>query len=140
MVRKYGQAQFQKLVKTYRTGASDDEAFTAAFGVDTTAVSKAWLADNGVASSPTFGPQPAPAGPVPSGWTTSGGSQTGPGATQPASGSTAAPSGNGLGGGSGDGSTQDGLLIAAALAIAGVLLLCVAGVTYTRDRDARPHL
>jgi Peptidase MA superfamily len=140
MIRKFGQAPFQKLVKTYRTGASDDEAFTAAFGVDTAAVNKGWLADNGIASSPTFGPQAAPAGPVPSGWTTTGGSQTGPQASQPASGSSAGTSDQGSGGGSGGGSSETGLLIAAAMAIVGVLLLCVAGVTYSRGRDAQPRL
>ena len=65
LIRTYGQAAMAKLVKTYGTGASDDEAFTAAFGVDTAAVGQAWLADNGVTASQTFGPQPAPPGPVP---------------------------------------------------------------------------
>ena len=140
LIRKYGQAPFQKLVKSYSTGTSDDEAFTTAFGVDTAAVNDGWLADNGITSSPTFGPQTAPAGPVPSGWTTNGGSQTGPGATQPASGPTAAPSGQGFGGGSSQGSGEAGLLIAAVLALCGVVLLGVAGLTHARSRNGQPHL
>jgi len=140
MIRKYGAAPFQKLMKTYSTGASDDEAFTAAFGVDTATVNKGWLADNGITSSQTFGPQTAPPGPVPPGWTTSGGSTAGPGATQPASGSTTAPSDGGFGGGTGGGSSQTGLLIAAVVALAGLLLLAIAAVTYSRGRDAQPRL
>ena len=140
LIRKYGQAPFQKLVKSYSTGRSDDEAFTAAFGVDTTAVNKGWLADNGITSSQTFGPQTAPGGPVPPGWTTSGGSQGGPGATQPTAGSTAGTSGQGSGGQSGQGSGEAGLLIAAVLALGGVVLLGVAAVAHTRDRDAQPRL
>ncbi len=69
MVRKYGKAAIQKLLATYVTGATDDEAFTAALGVDTTAFDEAWLAENGVTSSQTYGPQPAPTGPIPPGWT-----------------------------------------------------------------------
>jgi hypothetical protein len=140
LIRRYGQAPFQKLVKSYSTGRSDDEAFTAAFGVDTTAVNKGWLADNGITSSQTFGPQTAPGGPVPPGWTTSGGSQGGPGATQPTAGSTAGTSGQGSGGQSGQGSGEAGLLIAAVLALGGVVLLGVAAVAHTRDRDAQPRL
>jgi len=140
MIRKYGQTTFQKLVKTYSTGASDDEAFTAAFGVDTAAVNKGWLADNGITSTPSFGPQAAPAGPVPPGWTTSGGSQGGPSASQPAAGSSAGTSGPGSGGGSGHGSGEAGLLIAAVLALGGIVLLGVAGLTHARGRDAQPRL
>jgi hypothetical protein len=140
LIRKYGQAPFQKLVKTYSTGASDDEAFTAAFGVDTTAVNKGWLADNGITSSQTFGPQTAPVGPLPPGWTTSGGSQGGPAATGPISGSTTGTSGPGSGGGSGQGSGGAGLLIAAVLALCGVVLLGVAVVTHARGRNAQPRL
>jgi hypothetical protein len=73
MVRKYGKVAVQKLVASYVTGTTDDEAFTAALGVDTAALDKAWLADNGVTASQTFGPQPAPTGPIPPGWTGSDG-------------------------------------------------------------------
>ena len=140
LIRKYGQAPFQKLVKSYSTGRSDDEAFTAAFGVDTTAVNKGWLADNGITSSQTFGPQTAPGGPVPPGWTTSGGSQGGPGATQPAAGSTAGIAGQGSGGQSAKGSGETGLVVATVLALGGVMLLGVAVMMHARGRNAQPHL
>ena len=140
LIRKYGRAPFQKLVKSYNTGTSDDEAFMAAFGLDTAAINKGWLADNGITSSQTFGPQTAPGGPVPPGWTTSGGSQGGPGATQPTAGSTAGTSGQGSGGQSGKGSGEAGLLVAAVLALGGVMLLGVAVMMHARGRNAQPHL
>jgi hypothetical protein len=140
LIRKYGQAPFQKLVKTYATGASDDESFTAAFGVNTSAVNDGWLADNGVTSSQTFGPQKAPPGPVPSGWTTSGGSQGGSGDSQPTAGPTTGASGQGSGGHSGDGSRQTGLLVAAIIAVTGLGLLAVAVGMHARGRNAQPRL
>jgi hypothetical protein len=140
LIRNYGQASFQKLVKTYSTGASDDEAFTAAFGVTTTAVNKGWLAENGITSTPSFGPQRALAGPVPPGWTTSAGSQGGPGATQPTAGSTAGTSGQGSGGKSGKGSGEAGLQVATVLALVGAALLGVAAMMHAQGRNAQPHL
>jgi hypothetical protein len=71
MVRTYGREAVQKLVKTYGTGVSDDQAFTAAFGVDTTAFGKAWLADVGAREPAEQGPLPDPTGPLPSGWSAS---------------------------------------------------------------------
>jgi hypothetical protein len=132
LIRTYGQPAIAKLVKAYATGASDDEAFTTAFGVDTTAVNKAWLAKNGVTASQTFGPQPAPPGPVPPGWTSSGGGSTATG--QPPSGPTATPAG-GPGqpaGQSGNDNTPTVLLLAGLIAAAGVALLGVAAVIYAR--------
>ena len=140
LIRKYGRAPFQKLLKSYRTGTSDDEAFMAAFGLDTAAMNKDWLADNGITSSRTFGPQPAPAGPVSPGWTTSGGSQGGPGATQPTAGATARTSGQGSGGKSSKGSGEPGLVVAAVLALGGVMLLGVSVVMHARSRNAKPHV
>ena len=139
LIRKYGQAPFQKLVKTYATGASDDEAFTAAFGANTAAVNDGWLADNGVSSSQTFGPQKAPTGPIPPGWTTSGGSQTGSGDTQPTAGPTTATPGQGSPGNS-QNSRQAGLLVAALIAVGGLGLMAVAVVMHGRGRNAQPHL
>jgi hypothetical protein len=64
LVRKYGQADVAKLLSAYRAGATDDEAFKAAIGIDTVAFDNAWLAANGVNSYKSFGPQPAPTGPT----------------------------------------------------------------------------
>jgi len=41
-VRTYGQADLDKLVKAYGTGASDDDAFKTAIGISTDAFDKAW--------------------------------------------------------------------------------------------------
>ncbi len=77
LVRTYGQAAVVKLVKAYKTGVTDDEAFKTAIGVDTVGFDKAWLAANGVKAYQPFGPQPAPSGPLPPGWGSSSGG-TGP--------------------------------------------------------------
>ena len=60
LVRTYSSADLLKLLGAYRTGATDDEAFLGAIGINTAAFDKAWLASNGVSSSQSFGPQPAP--------------------------------------------------------------------------------
>jgi hypothetical protein len=73
LVRKYGQADVAKLLSAYHAGATDDEAFKAAIGMDTVAFDNAWLAANGVNSYKSFGPQAAPIGPLPPGWGASGG-------------------------------------------------------------------
>jgi hypothetical protein len=123
MVRKYGKSAIQKLVKTYGSGATDDEAFTAALGIGTAAFNKAWLADNSVASSATYGPQPAPTGPTPPGWT--GSTQTvppvepsspsatgsGPPGSSPPGGQKSAPTGS------------DSTPLAGIIALVGLILL-----------------
>ena len=70
-MRTYGHADLVKLVTAFGTGASDDEAFTAAIGMGVDGFDKAWQGANGVTSQRSFGPQPAPTGPVPPGWTAS---------------------------------------------------------------------
>lgn len=82
MVRKYGQPAILKLVQAYGGGDSDDEAFTAALGVDVKGFDMAWETEIG--ATPTkYGPQPAPTGPLPPGWNSAGGagSSIGPNAT-----------------------------------------------------------
>ncbi|MFI5258157.1 MAG: peptidase MA family metallohydrolase [Candidatus Limnocylindrales bacterium] len=138
MIRTYGQPAIAKMVKAYGTGASDDEAFTAAFGVTAEAVDKAWLAQNGITSSPTFGPETAPAGPVPPGWTNAGGvTVTAP----PAAAGTAAPTettARTAGSTASSGSSVE-LLLAGVIAAAGVVLIGVAIVLYRRpDRSPPP--
>jgi Peptidase MA superfamily len=85
MVRKYGQPAVAKIVRTYATGTTDDEAFKAGIGIGVAAFNAAWLTSVGVAPT-QYGPKPAPTGPVPPGWNgTSPGSVTTPqpGATGP---------------------------------------------------------
>lgn len=71
-MRKYGKANLDKLLTAFGTGASDDEAFSAAIGMDTASFDAAWQKAVGGATLKSFGPQPAPTGPVPSGWTSGG--------------------------------------------------------------------
>jgi hypothetical protein len=118
MVRKYGKSAIQKLVKTYGNGATDDEAFTAAFGIDTAAFNKAWLADNSVAASATYGPRPAPTGPIPPGWT--GSSQTVPPVEPP----SPSPTGSSSPGGQANLPTRpDSTALAGFIALVGLILL-----------------
>ena len=135
-VRTYGHDDLVKLLKTFGTGASDDEAFTSAIGIDTAAFDKAWMKTNGVGALQSFGPQPAPTGPVPPGWTSSGtggvstASQA-PGVSQaPGAASTASASQNSSfgsltqGRGGGSGTVLILIVIGSAVAI-GVMLLAV---------------
>ena len=138
LVRKYGQADIGKLLSAYRTGATDDEAFKAAIGIDTVAFDKAWLAASGVNSYQSFGPQSAPSGPLPPGW--------GPAA---GGGAVPTPSGTGLAGaatpGSGGSSQPTGAIAKRnptleALGIAGVLstialVLLIAGFIIHRKSE-----
>ena len=137
LVRKYGQADIGKLLSAYRTGATDDEAFKSAIGIDTVAFDTAWLAANGVNSYQSFGPQPAPSGPLPPGW--------GPAA----GGAVPTPSGTGLAGAAtpGPGGPSQPTAAAAkrnptleALGIAGVLstialVLLIAGFIIHRKSE-----
>ena len=131
-IRTYGHDDLAKLVQAFGEGVSDDEAFAAAIGMGVDAFDKGWQAAEGVAATPSFGPQPAPTGPIPPGWTASGlsGPSQPPGASPavaPAhvtAGPTPAPSAPGPAGGS----TQDvpTLLIAAGLlGFGGVMLLVI---------------
>jgi hypothetical protein len=87
MIRHYGKPALVKLIRSYSGGVSDDEAFSAALGVDTAGFNSAWLKDLGAAMPRAYGPQPAPAGPLPSGWdsTPVGAASAGPGIAPPAS-------------------------------------------------------
>jgi len=95
LIRTYGQDAMVRLIRSYAGGVSDDEAFTAALGVDMAGFQSAWLADLKAPTPIAVGPVPAPAGPVPAGW---GGAAPTPGAvagdgSHPAPGSQAPSSG-----------------------------------------------
>ena len=68
IVRTYGKEALVGLIRSYAKGLSDDEAFTAAFKVDTAAFEAAWLKDIGAKAPVRVGPVVAPVGPLPSGW------------------------------------------------------------------------
>jgi hypothetical protein len=141
MVRTYGQPAIQKLLKAYAGASTDDEAFQTAFGVTVDQFDKAWMADNGVSAPTQYGPQPAPTGALPPGWTNTGGG-TDAGGTQPPSGATAspgagsspAPGDNGSSSSSND-PTSTVMLVSAAIAALGVLLLLAAGVLAMQERN-----
>jgi hypothetical protein len=130
MVRTYGQTAVRTLLSTYATGASDDEAFQAAFGIDMMAFDAAWLADNGVNASATFGPLPAPTGALPPGWSTSGSQGTVTTAEPTAAGSQTGPS-------SGNESGGDRwpflILVVGLMAAAGAILL-LTGIILARQK------
>ena len=88
MIRTYGSDSLVSLVRSYASGRTNDEAFTAALGIDMTAFSTAWFKSVNATPKPKSGPQPAPAGPVPSAWT---GAAPGGAASSAAPGAPAAP-------------------------------------------------
>ncbi len=137
-VRTYGQADLDKLVKAYGTGASDDDAFKTAIGISTDAFDKAWPKANGGTALASFGPQPEPTGPVPSDWTSSGAAgSTSPPTQVPAStaplGASASPNTGGTG------QSQKGapaIVYVIGAAVVAVALVLV-GVAVSRRRSSR---
>jgi hypothetical protein len=140
-VRTYGKARLASLIRSYAAGRTDDEAFSAAIGLDVPGFEAAWLADLGATAPHRYGPQPAPAGPLPPGWSGPAlSAPSGAGSTAPASGSVnvssaspggaAAPAVPNAGSSAGDGASAG--LILVAIAVAG---LCVGGILgYLRRR------
>ena len=68
LVHQYGRDAMVTLVKSYKAGVSDDEAFQSALKTDVAGFEAAWLTSIGAPTPSPFGPRRAPAGPVPSGW------------------------------------------------------------------------
>ena len=100
MIRTYGSDALVTLIRSYAAGRTDDEAFSAALGIDMTAFATAWSSELKAKTPTKYGPQPAPPGPVPTAWTGEavGGAvaSMSPGsgvAGSPASARTAAPTG-----------------------------------------------
>ncbi len=73
LIRTYGSDALVALVRSYKDGRTDDEAFRKGLGVDTATFASAWLAGLGAKAPARYGPQPAPAGPIPSAWSINGG-------------------------------------------------------------------
>lgn len=131
LVRVKGTEALVKLIRSYSSGVTDDEAFTDAVGTDLAGFEAAWLADLGAKPPTRHGPQPAPAGPLPPGWES--------GATPASPGSSAAPGaspGPGSAGPTGDGGSpfREGWVLVVA-ALAG--LLVGGALAYVRRRRAR---
>jgi peptidase MA superfamily protein len=133
LVRIHGRDPMVSLIRSYAGGRTDDEAFTAALGVDMTAFGDAWLAELNAAAPTRYGPQPAPAGPIPGPWLAA------PGASQPpASGGTVATTAPSAAPGSGA-TTDDGigaLVLAIVVAVLAVGLIAI--VFAARRRRAVP--
>lgn len=68
LIRTHGRDPLVSLIRSYAEGRTDEEAFSAALGLDMSAFGTAWLEDLGAAAPTRHGPQPAPAGPVPPAW------------------------------------------------------------------------
>lgn len=139
LVRTAGTEGLAALVRSYADGVTDDEAFTAALGMDVAAFEADWLAGLGTDAPTAYGPQPPPPGPVPSDWVgpaatpgTVGGPSTAP-SVEPSSGSPtpSATAGPTPGDDGGDGSSGP-LLIAIVILVAAV----IAGAAFLR-RQAR---
>jgi hypothetical protein len=88
MVKTYGKPDLVKLIRSYAQGLTDDEAFTAALGVDVATFDAGWRRALGAKPMASTGPRPAPAGPLPSGWTGPG---PGTGTAAPAASNAASP-------------------------------------------------
>lgn len=96
IVRVHGRDALVKLIRSYATGVSDDEAFEAALGVDVAAFEAGWLDELGATPPVRHGPQPAPPGPVPPGWSGLPGPDPAPVATAtPGTGTPGSPSSSG---------------------------------------------
>ena len=138
MIRTYGPDALVKLIRSYADGRTDDEAFSAALGLDMTAFGDAWFKDVKATPKAKSGPQPAPPGPVPSAWTGAApGSQASGAPASPGTGAaaTGAPAASAVPGSSGstggNGGTMIGLLVAV-----GVIFIIVGVALAARRRRA----
>jgi hypothetical protein len=95
LIEAHGEEALVSLIRSYADGLTDDEAFTAALGMDMTVFGAAWLDALGAAPPTKYGPQPAPAGPVPSAWLGLPGGGEGPTATSGSPNSPGVPSADG---------------------------------------------
>ena len=116
-----------QLVRSYADGVTDDEAFSAALGLDVAGFEAAWLDSLGAAAPSPYGPVDAPPGPVPSDWLGEGEL---PGVIPTGSPSASAPPAN-----PGQGSDGDATALLVGLLIAGA---AVAGVGVWLARRNRP--
>lgn len=95
LVRTYDRDALISLVRSYREGLTDDEAFERAVGQDVAGFQADWFAALGAVEPVRHGPVAAPAGPLPEGWTEDGDGSGSPAAptapTAPLPGPTAAP-------------------------------------------------
>jgi hypothetical protein len=80
LVRSSGDPALVRLVRSYASGVTDDEAFRAALGQDVAAFDAGWRASLRAREPVVHGPRPDPAGPLPAGWSAGAGATPGPAA------------------------------------------------------------
>ena len=117
LVSEYGRPALVALIRSYADGVTDDEAFSAALGLDVAGFEAAWLASLGAAAPTPYGPAEAPPGPVPSDWLGEG---EVPGVIPTGAPGASAPPANPGQGGDGDATALLVGLLIAGLAVAGV--------------------
>ncbi|HEX5147835.1 MAG TPA: peptidase MA family metallohydrolase [Candidatus Limnocylindrales bacterium] len=117
LVGEYGRPAMVQLVRSYADGVTDDEAFSAALGLDVAGFEAAWLDSLGAAVPSPYGPLDAPPGPVPSDWLGEGEL---PGVIPTGSPSASAPPANPERDGNGDATALLVGLLFAGAAVAGV--------------------
>jgi hypothetical protein len=142
MVRTYGPDALVTLIRSYAEGRTDDEAFSAALGLDMTAFGDAWFKDVNATPKSKSGPQPAPPGPVPSAWTGAApGQPSGPPSSQgPAAGTSGGVTAPPVPGAAGDPAADDGAtLVGILVAVGAIVLLVVAALAVGRRRAAPPQ-
>jgi len=136
LIRTYGRDALVSLIRSYADGHTDDEAFSAAIGVDMTDLGGAWLAELGAAAPIRYGPQPAPPGPTPAAWSGTSGSNPGTGGPATASATSSSP---GDTGGSAGGGGNGLWLVVLVVVVVGVVLFALV-VRRRRPRaDAGPN-
>ncbi len=138
MVRTYGPDALVTLIRSYAEGRTNDEAFSDALGLDTTAFGNAWFKDVKATPKTKFGPQSAPPGPVPAAWS---GAAPGQASAPPASpgnaaGSPGGPSAAPVPGAVGDPAGRDAATVVGVVVAIGVIVLLVAAALAARRRRA----
>ena len=136
MVRTYGKDALVTLIRSYADGRTDDEAFTAALGLDMTAFGEAWFKDVKAKAPTKYGPQPAAPGPVPSAWTgaVGGGTTSSPlpvASNGAAAGTAGASAGAVPASPEGTSGSEPGLV---AIVVVGVIVAIAIGILVARSR------
>jgi hypothetical protein len=131
LIEAHGEEALVALIRSYADGLTDDEAFTAALGMDMSAFGATWLDALGAAPPTRYGPQPAPPGPVPSAWLGEPGSSAPPAASGGAAASPGASPGGGAATSDAGGSVVLALLV-------GLVLVGIVGLLVMRRRRTGP--
>ncbi len=145
--RTYDEETLWALVRSYKNGLSDDDAFIAATGQDVAAFNAAWFASLDLEVPEPVGPRPGPAGPTPDAWQPVGqpspqpSGQASPGQSPASSDDPVqSPRPSASPGTSAGGDSTPGLVIGAVAGIALIVALLIGVLVYQRSRPRRPPL